>query len=238
MLARFPFLCFSTKQFSIIEEQRKLLQNLVDKNRDLCRHAQILEDENEMLRRQRAEMVLKHDALADKLAKFLVRAGSTTSTATARAQRGLVGEDVHAELNMPIASGRPSIIENKHSHRAGEDTRPPGEDNAKRPSPLTARGISPKVSTALASSALNKNEESPAARASSFLAREGTPQTRSLTPPVHTPASPAQKPTAGVSASQAGAPKEARGVDERTKRVSRYGSSSSNSRVRRGHVLR
>lgn len=204
----------------------------LDKNRDLRRHAQLLEDDNarqksemallekdnERLRRQRIELSLKNDELASKLAYFLARAGSAPSTATATTQtpQAPARRSVHAELDTSKTRGGRPIVENARRHRTEQGPRRSRQHDANVSFTPIARENSPTLSAILGPSARAEGKESPAARASALLARGGTPSTRSMTPPVSTAAIPAPTPAAGP-AFGAGAPAGARAAGDRNK---------------------
>lgn len=190
--AFFSFLLFS--QWLLIERQRDVLLGLADSNHFLCGHASCVTDWNSLLRRQRDDIQRKYDRLEANYDTLVASARSATATATPRPQQAPTRETANLRLQRAMVSGSP-IIENARHNPAEESALRSHEHDANVSSPLIARKNSP-MPLVSAFSALAQDEESPAAGAAALLARQGTPATRSLTPPVSKPACLAQTPAA------------------------------------------
>ena len=166
--------------------------------------------ENDLLRRQLKDINRKYDALACRHASRV--AGSVA--ATAQAEQASSFEKMDAKLHASIYKAREGV-ENARRNQAEKSTLRSCEHDANVSSALITSEASPTLSAALPSSVTVEDEDSPAARASARLARDGTPATASMTPPGTAPA-----------ASSAGAPKGPRGAVDKKKREGGRGSSN------------
>lgn len=192
--ARFPLLFLS--QLSMIERQRNFLRDFVDTNQKLCQHAQTVDLENDLLRRQLNEsntekallrrqlndITCKYEHLASMLGYCVAGSASTT----AQAEEAPTFEAVQAKLHALSFSAQ-EAVESVPRQRVEDGALRSREHGASVSSQPITRDTSA-VPSVLASSVVLQGADSPAARASALVAQEGTAPTTSMTPPVSTPA--------------------------------------------------
>lgn len=192
--ARFPLLFLS--QLSMIERQRNFLWDYRDTNQKLRQHAQTSSLENDLLRRQlnesNTEKALLRRQLDDMTRKYehivsmLEHCVDGSANVTAQAEEAPTFEAVQAKLHALIFRAQ-EAVESVPRHRVEDGALRSRDHGARVSSPPTTRDTSA-VPSVLASSVVLQGADSPAARASAFLAQEGTAPTTSMTPPVSTPA--------------------------------------------------